>query len=89
MNEFTDKQQEHLDDRIAKNEYYKALKSFQKYEALGNDGLMVEFYLSFWHRVGKCLVNALHLHFPHGQGQPSNSQKQALISLLEIKDKLR
>ena len=37
--------------------------------------------------MGKCLVNAL--NFAHEQGQLSNSQKQAMITLLEKKDKDR
>lgn len=55
---------------LQKNEYYKALESFQKNETPGNDGLTVEFYFSFWYLVGKCLVNALHLHFPQAKGEP-------------------
>ena len=48
---------------------------------------MVEFYLGFWPLVGKYVVNAL--NFAHEQGQLSNSQKQAMITLLEKKDKDR
>ena len=47
----------------------------------------MEFYLGFWHLIGECLVNAL--NFAHEQGQLSNSQKQAMIMLLEKKDKDR
>ena len=37
--------------------------------------------------MGKCLVNVL--NFAHEQGQLSNSQKQAMITLLEKKGKDR
>ena len=83
----TEEQRELLDNKITTNEYFEALKSFQKNKTPGNDGLTVEFYLSFWHLIGKRLVDAL--NFAHEQGQLSNSQKQAMITLLEKKDKDR
>ena len=83
----TEEQRELLDNKITTNEYFEALKSFQKNKTPGNDGLTVEFYLGFWHLIGKRLVNAL--NFAHEQGQLSNSQKQAMITLLEKKDKDR
>ena len=81
----TEEQRECLDKKIAVNEYYEALKSFQKNKTPGNDRLTVEFCLGFWPLVGKYVVNAL--NFAHEQGQLSNSQKQAMITLLEKKDK--
>ena len=84
----TDEQRELLDNKITTSEYFEALKSFQKNKTPGNhDGLTVEFYLGFWHLVGKCLVDALNC--AHEKGQLSNSQKQAMITLLEKKDKDR
>ena len=81
----TEEQRELLDNKITTNEYFEALKYFQKNKTPGNDGLTVEFYLGFWHLIGKRLVDAL--NFAHEQGQLSNSQKQAMITLLEKKDK--
>ena len=49
------------------------------------DGLTVEFYLVFWPLVGKCLVECL--NFARCHGKLSTSQKQAMITLLEKKDK--
>ena len=83
----TDEQREILDNKITTNEYLEALKSFQKNKTPGNDGLTVEFYLGFWHLIWRCLVDAL--NFAHEHGQLSNSQKQAMITLLEKKDKDR
>ena len=83
----TEEQRRSLDDKISTNEYFEALKSFQTNKTPGNDGLTVEFYLGFWHLVGKCLVKSL--NFAHEQGQLSNSQKQAMITLLEKKGKDR
>lgn len=84
-----DKQQEYLEKKITTNEYYKALKSFEKKKTPGNDGLTVEFYLGLWHLIEKCLINAL--NFAHKHGQLSNSQKHAMamITLLVKKDKDR
>ena len=63
-------------------ECFKSLQSFQKNKSPGNDGLTVEFYIAFWETL------------PCGQpqcsydrGELSNSQKQAVITLLERKDK--
>ena len=86
-NMLTDEQRELLDNKITTSEYFEALKSFQKNKTPGNDGLTVEFYRGFWHLVGKCLVDALNC--AHEKGQLSNSQKQAMITLLEKKDKDR
>ena len=56
-----------MDDKISTNEYFETLKSFQTNKTPGDDGLTVEFYLGFWHLVGKCLVNAL--SFAHEKDQ--------------------
>ena len=84
----TEEQRRSLDDKISTNEYFEALKSFQTNKTPGNDGLTAEFYLGFWHLVGKCLV-LTHTNFAHEQGQLSKSQKQAMITLLEKKGKDR
>ena len=83
----TDEQRERLDTKITITEYFEALKSFEKNKTPGNDGLTVEFYPAFWDLVGECLVDAL--TFAQEQGQRSTSQKQAMITLLEKKDKDR
>ena len=46
---------------------------------------MAEFFLAFWYLLEKHLV--VSLHFSHVHGQLSVSKKQALIILLEKKDK--
>ncbi|KAL9963192.1 hypothetical protein ACROYT_G032369 [Oculina patagonica] len=83
----SDEQRELLDKKITTNEYFEALKSFQNNKTPGNDGLTVEFYIGFWHLIWKCLTDAL--NFAHEHGQLSSSQKQAMITLLEKKDKDR
>ena len=84
-NTLTDEQRDTLDKKLTISECFAALKTFQKNKTPGNDGLTVEFYLAFWPLVGKCLVECL--NFAHRHGELSTSQKQAMITLLEKKDK--
>ena len=81
----TEEQQDTLDEKITVKEYYEALKSFQKNKSPDNDGITVEFYLGFWHLISKTFVDAL--NYSHQHGELSSSQKQALITLIEKKDK--
>ena len=81
----TDEQRDLIDKELTISECFTALKTFQKNKTPGNDGLTVEFYLAFWPLVGKCLVECL--NFAHCHGELSTSQKQAMITLIEKKDK--
>ena len=78
----TEEQRDALDKKITVKEYYEALKSFQNMEYF-----TVEFYLGFWRLVSKTLVDAL--NYSHQHGELSSSQKQALITQLEKKEKDR
>ena len=51
----------------------------------GNDGLTAEFYKTFWNSVGGILVDSLNCAYD--LGELSNSQKQAIIKLIEKKEK--
>jgi len=42
-----------LDKKLTRSELYQALKTFQNNNTPGNDGLTVEFYLTFWPILGK------------------------------------
>ena len=84
-NTLTDEQRDSVDKQLNRSECFAALKAFQRNKTPGNDGLTVEFYLAFWPLVGKCLVECL--NFAHHRGELSTSQKQAMITLLEEKDK--
>ena len=64
---------------------YNALQTFQKNKSPGNDRLTVEFYLVFWPVFGSLLVESLNYAFEYGE--LSNSQKQAVITLVEKKGK--
>ena len=45
----------------------------------------MEFYTAFWEDLGELLVDSL--NYSYDYGELSNSQKQAIITLLEKKDK--
>ena len=66
-------------------ECFKSLRSFQSNKSPGNDGLTVEFYKAFWESLGELLVDSLNCSFD--KGELSSSQKQAIITLIEKKDK--
>ena len=81
----TDEQCDSIDKQLTMSECFTALKTFKKNKTPGNDGLTVKFYLAFWPLVRKCPVECL--NFAHRHGELSTSQKQAMITLIEKKDK--
>ena len=69
--------------KLTMEECLHSLQSFKEKKSPGNDGLTVEFYKTFWGILGKLLVESLNCAFDHGE--LSNSQKQAIITLIEKK----
>ena len=65
----------------------KVLKTFKSNKTPGNDGLPIEFYITFWDEIKQLLVDSFNYAFTHGE--LSTSQKQAVISLLQKKGKDR
>ena len=68
-------------------ERYKALLMFPNGKSPGKDGLTAEFYKGFWNLLGQQLTDSLNFSFEHGE--LSNSQKQAIIRLIDKKDRDR
>ena len=66
---------------------FKVLSTFNNNRTPGNDGLTTEFYKFVWSEIGTLLVDSLNYAYFHGE--LSNSQKQAVITLIEKKDKDR
>ena len=66
--------------KLGNGECYNALQTFQKNKSPGNDGLTFEFYLIF-----RPVFESLNYAFEYGE--LSNSQKQAVITLVEKKGK--
>ena len=73
--------------KLGYGECYNALQTFQKNKSPGNDGLTFEFYLAFWPVFGSLLVESLNYAFEYGE--LSNSQKQVVITLVEIKERTK
>ena len=68
-------------------ECLKSLQLFENNKSPGDDGLTAEFYKAFWNIVGKLMVESL--NYSYDYGELSNSQKRAIITLIEKKDKDR
>ena len=64
---------------------YKSLQLFENNKSPGNDGLTAEFYRAFWQTLGNLMVDSL--NYSYDYGELSNSQKEAIITLIEKKDK--
>jgi len=63
------------------------LEKLKNNKSPGNDGLTAEFYKKFWPILGTFLVDSLNAAYMYGQLY--NSQRQAIIRLIEKKDKDR
>ena len=63
----------------------KALKKMPNNKSLGNDGITMEFYEAFWDDLKTPLLLSVNKAFK--VGELSTSQKQAVIKLIEKKDK--
>ena len=73
------------DGKLTVDECYKSLQLFESNKSPGNDGLTVEFYKAFWHILGNLMVDSLNCSYDFGE--LSNSQKEAIITLIEKRDK--
>ncbi len=76
----TDYDKEMCEELVTIEECLEALKTFKKNKSPGNDGLTVEFYISFWPTIASCLLDSYQWAFE--MGELGVSQKQAIISLL-------
>ena len=70
---------------LAKRECWDTLQTMGNNKSPGNDGLSKEFYISFFNEIHSYLLQALNMSFH--EGQLSSSQRQAVIVLIEKKDK--
>ena len=78
-------QVETCEGALTVSECFKCLQFFGCHKSPGNDGLTVEFYKAFWNTVGNLVVDSL--NFAYEYGELSNSQKEAIITLIEKKDR--
>ena len=70
---------------LTKRECWEALSLMKNCKSPGNDGLTKEFYVCFFEEINQFLIEALNESF--NTGQLSTSQRQAVIILIEKKDK--
>ena len=63
------------------------VSSLQNNKSPGNDGFTGEIYKAFWPIVGGLVVDSFNKSYK--KGKPTNSQWQAVITLLVKKDKNR
>ena len=83
----SDDRQSYCEGDLTYQECLKALNSFKNNKSQRNDGLTTEFYKTMWPILGHLLVESLNTAYR--LGKLSNSQRQALIRLIEKKDKDR
>ena len=79
------KQKQFCDSPIAIEELTESLNSMHNGKTPGNDGLTIEFYKTFWDLLKSTLYNSLLYSKIHGS--LSISQRQAIIKLLEKKER--
>ena len=82
LNEFDSNRCEGI---ITKCECWDALSSMNNNKSPGNDGLSKVFYICFFEKLADPLIQALNQSFV--DGEMSNSQRQAVITLIEKKGK--
>ena len=70
---------------LTKNGMLESTKCYEKRKRLGNDGLTKEFYVCFFNEISDSLVAVLNRSFE--VSQLSSSQRQAVIVLIEEKEK--
>ncbi|KAL9964620.1 hypothetical protein ACROYT_G028283 [Oculina patagonica] len=83
----SDHQQLLCEGQLTYDECYKVVDQLKNNKSPGNDGLTAEFYKQFWPILGGLLVDSLNAAYVNGR--LSNSQRQAIIRLIEKKDKDR
>ena len=76
---------ERCEGKLTLKECWEALNSMKNNKSPGNDGFTKEFYVCFFGDLGSILVKTL--NYSHGEGELSSSQKQAVITLIDKKDK--
>ena len=70
---------------LSETDLYNAMKNMQNNKSPGNDGLTKEFYEGFWDEMKELLI-ASATEAKH-RGELSISQRQAIIKLIEKKDR--
>ena len=81
----TEEQSKTCEGPVTESDLLNALESMPNNKSSGNDGLTKELYETFWEEIKRSLCNSMTKSYKNGE--LGTSQKQALIKLIEQKDK--
>ena len=76
---------ERCEGKLTLKECWETLNSIKNNKSPGNNSFTKEFYVCFFGDLGSILVKTL--NYSYDEGELSSSQKQAVITLIEKKDK--
>ena len=83
----SEEQRQSCEGRITTEECGRIIETFQNNKSPGNDGLPIEFYKSCWDLISKPFIDCVNESFD--KEEMSNSQRQAVITLIEELHALR
>ena len=83
--QLSDQDRNSCEGLLTKKECWDSLNAMKNGKSPGNDRLSKEFYVCFFNELSDSLIMALNTSFE--VGQLSTSQRQAIITLIEKKDK--
>ena len=81
----SENQVKHCEENLTEKDLHNSLKSMQSDKSPGNDGLTKEFYETFWTELKEIFVDSV--SEAKEKGILSTSQRQAIIKLIEKKDR--
>ena len=81
----TEEKQKQCDRKLTHKEIWDSLTFMKNGKPPGNDGLTKEFYLALFGELGRLMVTTFNYSFSNGE--LSTSQKQAVITLIQKKDR--
>jgi len=79
----SEEQKQTCEGKISIQECENVLDSFQTNKSPGNDGIPIEFYKQCWNIISQPYLESVNESFE--KGEISNSQKQAVLTLIEKK----
>ena len=83
----SEEQKQSCEGEISLEECKDVLDSFQNNKSPGNDGLPIEFYKTCWDLISDSFIDCVKETYKYGE--MSSSQRKAVITLIEKKDKDR
>ena len=85
--QLSEEQKQSREGGITTEECSEILENFQNNKSPGNDGIPIEFYKKCWNLICEPFINCVNESFK--KEEMSNSQRQAVITLIEKKGKDR